>query len=178
MRYALDEEYYLRALRREDLDDSYLSWFEDELVCRFNRHGAFPMSSDDVRAFGESLDAKDQLVWGIFSVTEGLVGNVSVYTHSWIDRVAELSLIIGVSEHWGRSVGTKACEAALRHGFLKMNLNRFFLGVASRNSAMVRLAYRLGFQLEGRLREHRSIDGLPDDTLMFGLLRSEFKPSG
>lgn len=178
MRYVLDEEYHLRSLRREDLDQSYLNWFEDELVCRFNRHGTFPMSSEDVRAFGDSLSTKERVVWGIFSITEGLVGNVGVYTHSWVDRVAELSLIIGVPDHWGKGVGTKACEAALRHGFIKMNLNRFFLGVASKNSGMVRLAENLGFQLEGRLRDHRYIDGVPDDTLMFGLLRSEFISSG
>ena len=41
MIYDLKNGYYVRNLLKKDLDGPYMSWFEDQDVCKFNSHGKF-----------------------------------------------------------------------------------------------------------------------------------------
>ena len=44
---------------------------------------------------------------------------------AFIDRTAELALIIGDQKHWGKGVGTMAASQILEHGFNKLGLRRY-----------------------------------------------------
>ena len=63
----------------------------------------------------------------------------------------------------------------MRWGFREQNLNRIFLRVFEDNPAAIRCYEKVGFRLEGRLRQDRYQDGRYLDTLVMGLLRDEFE---
>jgi ribosomal-protein-alanine N-acetyltransferase len=70
----------------------------------------------------------------------------------------------------------EAVAPVIRYGFEQMQLNRIEAFIGSANEASQRLVKALGFREEGLLRKHYIKDGIAEDSLVFGLLRSEYQP--
>lgn len=174
MIYRLSDDYFVRAFRELDLDGPYRSWFEDQDVCRFNSHGKLFRNEQYFRAFWESLNRDDRMVWAICHRDDGHIGNISLQAISAINRNAEFAIIVGDRRHWGRGVGRLAGLQLLRHGFDKLNLERVYCGAAATNAGMCALARTLGMREEGRRRAHLWLDGAWVDVVEFGVLRDEF----
>lgn len=92
------------------------------------------------------------------------------------DRRAELGYWVGVP-HWGRGFATEGAVAALRFAFGPLGLNRVFATALTRNPASARVMQKAGLRYEGTLREHIVKDGVPEDLVMYGLVRAEY-PAG
>lgn len=75
---------------------------------------------------------------------------------------------------WGNGYATEAAHARLRWAFGAFDLNRIQSEVDTRNAASARVLEKLGFRLEGTLREDCIIDGVVSDSWVYGLLRSEW----
>lgn len=175
MIYQLDPSYYVRPLRQEDLDGPYPSWFEDQEVCQYNRHGKFPKNQSYFRTYIDDSNREDRIVWAICHGEDGHIGNIALEGLSLINRSGEFAIIMGDRRHWGRGVATMAGRTLLRHGFLKLNLHRIVCGTAATNMGMRSLALALGMQQEGVRRESLFLEGAWVDMVEFGILRSEYK---
>ena len=175
MIYELPENYFVRGLRSSDLNESYLSWFENQEVSKFNSHGKFFKNLEALQDFYNSQSSEDKVVWAICHQLDGHVGNVSLQGMSFINRNAEFAILIGNPEHWGKSVGLNASKVLLRHGFEKLNLERVYCGTSASNIAMQKLALQLGMVEEGRRRKHLYLNGQWEDVIEYGVLRHEFK---
>lgn len=90
---------------------------------------------------------------------------------------AEMGYEMG-KEYWGRGLMAEALQAILRHGYEVMNLNRVEAFVNVGNSRSVRVLERLGFKLDGTLREYEYARGRFVDQHCFSLLRGDFVGSG
>lgn len=93
-------------------------------------------------------------------------------------RSAELSLLIGEPERWGRGLGTDALRTLLEACFGGWNLHRVWLRSEAGNARAHRLYARCGFRREGTLREAAFLDGRFEDVLVFGLLAGEWGEAG
>jgi len=175
MIYQLADGYYVRGLRESDLEGSYLSWFEDQEVCKYNSHGKFVKNVDWFRAFYADLNLEDRVVWAICHEDDGHIGNVSLQSISFINRNAEFAILIGNPKHWRKSVGLDASLTLLHHGFDKLNLERVYCGTAGSNVGMQNLAKRMGMVEEGRRRKHLFLNGQWEEMVEYGVLRDEFK---
>lgn len=62
----------------------------------------------------------------------------------------------------------------LAYAFETLNLNRVELGVHDFNTRAIRAYERAGFVREGVRRQHAFIDGRYIDSLVYGILASEY----
>ena len=76
---------------------------------------------------------------------------------------------------WGQGYATEAARALLEWAFEALPLNRVQAEADTRNPASARVLEKLGFRLEGTLREDCIVDGDVSDTHVFGLLRREWQ---
>jgi ribosomal-protein-alanine N-acetyltransferase len=90
------------------------------------------------------------------------------------DRRAELGYWIGVP-HWGRGFATEGARAALGFAFGLLGLNRVFAEALTRNPASARVMQKAGLRYEGTLRQHIVKDGVPEDVVLYGLVRADFR---
>ena len=74
-----------------------------------------------------------------------------------------------------RGIVTNACAAVLRHAFGHLDIHRVELRCATDNVGSIRVAERLGFAREGRLRQVARLGGSLVDEYVYGLLRSEVR---
>ncbi len=77
-------------------------------------------------------------------------------------------------EHTGKGLATHACEALLSYAFNSLKLNRVVIRCPVDHERSARLAERLGFTREGRLRANRWLNGAPVDDYIYGLLADEW----
>lgn len=135
-----------------------------------------PMAERDLEDWLEwHRKRTDEVLWAIVSTSTGrCLGHVGLYKIDPIARAADLGIMIGAKEAWGKGIGRAAVLHSIRYGFQAMNLNRISLTVLATNERAVRLYTRIGFALEGTLRQAQYRDGAYVDVLAMGLLRQEF----
>ncbi|RKW71546.1 GNAT family N-acetyltransferase [Galactobacter caseinivorans] len=75
---------------------------------------------------------------------------------------------------WGRGHATEAARALLGWAFATLDLNRVQSEADTRNAASARVLEKLGFVLEGTLREDCIVNGDVSDSWVYGLLRREW----
>jgi [ribosomal protein S5]-alanine N-acetyltransferase len=77
---------------------------------------------------------------------------------------------------WGQGYATEAAAALLEWAFDTLDLNRVQAEADTRNRASGRVLEKLGFVLEGTLREDCVVNGDVSDSWVYGLLRREWHP--
>ena len=163
----------IRPFIKKDLNKDYLKWMHSSIVTRLNSHGNFPIYKNDIRDFINSIISKARIVWSIF-YKKKYIGNASLQAFNWIDRNAEVAILIGDKKSWGKNIGEIVIDMLFHHGFNKLNLHKIYLGTAESNIGMIRIAEKLGMQLEGRLRNHVYLNGSYYDILRYGILKGEY----
>ena len=108
--------------------------------------------------------------------SDRMIGRVSWY---WRERETDWrSLGIDVYDPacWRRGIGHEALGLWTDYLFdVAPELRRLDLATWSGNTAMIRLAEKLGFVEEARFRKARVVKGEEHDSLGFGVLREEWK---
>jgi RimJ/RimL family protein N-acetyltransferase len=102
------------------------------------------------------------------------VGNVVLDQRDAHLDSARLSVYIGPRESRGSGVGVTGMYLTLRDAFVERGLHKVWLTVHSRNSRAICAYARLGFEVEGVLREGFLLAGERLSALYMGLLRDDF----
>ena len=183
----LDRALYLQGervrLRPLQIDDAaaFQSWINDPEVQRLagGRGWQFslPAQEDYVRA--RLANDREHGVALTIEVTdiEGaprLIGNLELRRLEAVERRGEIGIMTGDREFWSRGYGEDAMRTICRYGFHDLDLHRLELNVAAFNTRALRCYEKVGFTIEGRLRDHRYVAGRYYDTLLMGLLREDF----
>lgn len=167
----------LRPLEREDLNARYLSWLNDPEVTRYMETGTFPTTARDLEKFYDDVTVfRNQVILAVADKKSGQhIGNVKLGPIHWVHHCATFGIMIGDKKFWGRGAGFEATRLMVEYGFNRLNLRRIDLGVFAEHDAAVRCYEKVGFKVEGRMRESLFRDGKYVDRLWMGLLRSEYK---
>lgn len=104
-----------------------------------------------------------------------VVGDVSLANISHMMKFAEIGYKVAES-HQGRGLATAAVKLLVEMVFRETNLRKLMAYVHDRNVASCRVLEKVGFRQEGLLREHYIINGVPENELLFGLLKHEWRP--
>ena len=87
---------------------------------------------------------------------------------------AEIGILIGDKQAWGRGYGKEVMVLLMRYGFEKLKLHRIELGVYAYNTRAIALYKKLGFKLEGKKRDFILWKGKFYDELLMGMLAKEW----
>lgn len=163
----------LRGLRPEDATEDYLGWLNDPEVLRFRGPKAFPSSMEGLKTYLAGVGSRGDLMLAICLRDSGHhIGNIALNSILWVHRSAELSMMIGAKDMWGKGYGKEAIHAVCHHGFHNMGLWRIW--AESPNPAFNAAVRSLGWGHEGTKRQAFLLGGDLVDVECYGLLRSEF----
>jgi ribosomal-protein-alanine N-acetyltransferase len=169
--------YVLREITPSDAD----AWHQILSDQRVNEFTSTPeMSVEEVGAlietFAEGFRAKERIRWAIAEPGGGkMIGDLGYNVFFTRDRRAEVGYGLSPA-YWRRGLMTAALSAVIGYGFSALDLNKIEAGVNTRNERSSGLLRKLGFQLEGTLRDHRNRRGVFGDSHLFGLLGREWQP--
>lgn len=102
-----------------------------------------------------------------------LIGDVSIHPQ-WVDADAWVGIGLGERDYWGRGFGTDAMRLILQYGFVELNLHRISLGLHSYNGRALKSYEKVGFKVEGVMRQDTFREGRRTDGIYMGILRAEW----
>jgi RimJ/RimL family protein N-acetyltransferase len=166
----------LRAFEKEDLD-AVVRWVNTEAVTQYLSDSLiYPISRADEMKWLESIAVTNhrEKVFAIVTTENELIGSVGLHNINWVERKAELGIMIGEPRYWGKGYGSDAVRRILRIAFEKMNINRVYLRVFENNPRAIRVYEKCGFQKEGLLRQDHYSGHSYSNTFLMGLLKEEY----
>jgi hypothetical protein len=169
----------LRAIERDDLGQ-LMEWRNrPDFRRHFREHREIGLESQV--AWFERMTADPRtLMFAITDRADGrLLGASGLCFIDWVSRNCDLSLYIGadglyVDDHYAPD----AARTTIAYGFDELGMNRIWVEIYEFDEAKQKLLADLGFQLEGRHREHHFAESRYHDSLFYGLLASEWRGRG
>ena len=90
------------------------------------------------------------------------------------NRRCNLGISIGETSQWGKGYGRESVLAMVEHCFGSLNMNRIGVEVYAYNDRSLSMFARLGFVTEGRIRQAVWKRGEFADSVIMGLLQTEW----
>jgi RimJ/RimL family protein N-acetyltransferase len=166
----------LRAIEREDLK-ALMDWRNrPEFRRNFREFRELAMANQEAWFQALATDQR-QLMFAVVDRNDGhLLGASGLCYIDWVSRNCDMSLYIGEDNLYIDDVyAPDAARTTLRYGFDELGMHRVWVEIYEYDTVKQRLLESLGFQLDGRHREHHYADGRYHDSLFYGLLASEFR---
>lgn len=162
----------LAPLGESDISRDYLAWLNDAEVLRYRTQKAFPTTMRGLKHWVHELPNCGDLVLAIRLRRGGRhIGNIALNAIQWIHGSAELAIMIGARDVWGRGFASEAIDLVAHHGFEHMGLHRIWS--ESTNPAFNRAVARLGWRKEGHKREAYFLEGKHVDVESWAILKHE-----
>lgn len=121
----------------------------------------------------EKFKNKTAADFGVYYET-ALVGSMGFNEINLIDEWAEIGYWLD-GDYVGKGIMTDCVKAMITYGFNELDLHRIQIRCDSINVRSKAIPERLGFTLEGVVREYyKHEDGTFSDSLIYGLLRNEW----
>ncbi len=175
--FILDDNIQLKALNIENSPAllkrvqenrqylrQWLSWVSDE--------------KKDIEDFiQETIQQRERnlgIQMGIF-FEDNIIGMIGHHQIAWRNKITSLGYWLA-RDFTGKGIMTKACKAIIDYSFNELNLNRIEIGAAVENKASRAIPERLGFKLEGILRQREWLYDHFVDHAQYGLLKEEWRP--
>ncbi|MDQ0221530.1 GNAT family N-acetyltransferase [Streptococcus moroccensis] len=168
---------YLRPLIPEDAPAMFAYGRLPEVA----KLGGFPVNQSLVEV--QTMIANDQTKSGndlklrIYAIldkaTKQMIGTIN-----FNQKVAPGVLAMGYVLHpdyWGQGLMPEAGQAMLKLGFEHFACHKIELIAFDYNTQSQKVAKKLGFTQEGRLRQRKAVDMVYRDAFIFGLLAEEWR---
>jgi len=172
--FSIGSKVYLRPL---DLADAptLTAWLNDPEVTRYLLlHRPLMLLAEE--AFLRKLSESERdIVLGIVArEPEQFIGVTGLHQLDARNRHVQFGITVGEKSAWGKGYGTEATRLMVRYAFDTLNLNRVCLHVHEYNERAVHVYQKVGFRMEGRLRQETFRDGRYWDTFVMAVLREEW----
>jgi RimJ/RimL family protein N-acetyltransferase len=166
----------LRTTQKDDVEH-WVRWFNDIEVQKYLSHYVLygVTREDEEECYNSLRKSPNNKTYTITTLEGKVIGMIGLRSITWEWRNAEVVIIIGEKDEWGKGYGTDAMRVLVKFAFERMNLHRIYLHVSGLNQGGVKCYENVGFKKEGVLRESRFLDGKYHDTVVMGILRGELK---
>lgn len=166
----------LRELERKDISEINIWRNQHELIDMLGAPFRFINSDVDVKWYEDYMESRGNTVrCAIVAENDKILGLISLTNIDFINRSAQLHIMIGLEENQNKGLGTFALSEMLAHAFYNMNLERVELTVLESNKRARHMYEKAGFVLEGRKRNALYKNGEFVDMMMYSILKNENK---
>ncbi len=170
--------YKLRELEREDIK-KINKWRNDpELIACLGAPYRFINEDVDSDWYEKYMHSRNNSVRCVIVNSENdeeILGLISLLDINYINRSAELHIMIGVAQNRGKGIGTFAVKSMVDHAFNNLNLRRIELGVLENNIPAIKLYEKTGFVKEGIKRKSNYKNGEYISLIIMALLKEEWE---
>jgi len=138
-------------------------WINDPEINKWLLIGIFPTYLFQEEEWFKGLGNKENIVFAIVTKEEKHIGNVGLHKIDYLSKTAELGIIIGKKQEWGKGVATEAEKLMIDYGFNSLNLQKIYASIFADNIGSQKAAQKNGARLEGTLKKHVYKNGKYND---------------
>jgi len=170
------QKIYLRILSGEDSLSSYIRWMNDEEVMRFTESKGRKYSIQDLKEYIRAMSDSKNKLFGIFlRENDRHIGNIKIGNIHPIHKRADIGLIIGEKDLWGKGLGQEAIALVTEHAFSVLKLKTVYAGVLSNNVGSYKAFLKAGFQKAGIFKNSFFYEGHFVDGIVVEKVNEDYK---
>jgi RimJ/RimL family protein N-acetyltransferase len=170
----------LRELEPGDVSERYAAWMNDVEVTRYLETEAGDHSVASLRAYVEQVEADPTS--HLFAIRERAgdrhIGNIKIGPVEAIHGRADIGLVIGERDTWGRGHATEAIALVSAWAFAELGVHKLTAGAYEPNVGSILAFERAGFHVEARRRGHAVVDGHRIDAVLLARFHDGSPSSG
>jgi len=170
------EKAFLRPYDEEHDAPLIFQWFNDPEVTYFMFTGQRPQTIEQIKELMKKdiHSEHNEIFISRDNKTGEAIGLVGLYEIHQTARKAEMRIITGNKEFWGKGYGTEITELINFYGFDRVNLNRIYLGITHENKGGIRAYEKAGYKHEGVLKEDIYRNSRYYDSVRMAILRDDY----
>lgn len=174
---AHGEQITLRLLRPDDVTPAYVAWMNDPAINQYLESRWTVQTLASVREFVAAMwDSPTDYLFGMFwQANQRHVGNIKLGHVHPRHGVAEVGLVVGDPQVWGKGIGTEAIRLATAYGFEQLRLNKLTAGAYEPNQGSRKAFLKAGYREVGWYHRHRRCD---DGRYVDEVLLERLNPAG
>ena len=163
----------VRNLTNLDITHQYCSWLNDKEI---NQYLESRFTEWNIQYLLDYYNQKNEteLMLAIIDDDTGThIGNIKV---SGIDKNhhrAEIGIIIGDKNFWGKGIATTAIGIVADYCFNTLNFHKLTAGAYAENLASINAFMNNGFIIEGKRKEHVLTPSGWSDVVLLGKIKSQ-----
>ena len=172
--FITGKQIYLREVRLNDANDNYYSWMNNPEITKYTESRFYPASKEALEEYvKEKQKDKDSIFLAIiYKENQKHIGNIKLGPINWIHRLADIGIIIGEKDYWGKGCATEAIRLISNYAFDTINLHKLTAGCYKDNAASGKAFEKAGFIKEAVKKAHFFYSGEYQDILQYGLINS------
>jgi RimJ/RimL family protein N-acetyltransferase len=166
----------LRSLTEQDMALK-VKWYNDPAVRKTLVVDEVFDLDRTVAWFHTLADRNDRADFCVESLTGIPIGITGLIDIDRKNKTAQCYCVIGEKAFWGQGLGTEIHSVLFQWAFETLGIEKIWAHIRTNNPAIFRVVEKLGFKIEGTLRQDKIVDGRRIDLYHIGLLRDEFVPA-
>ena len=168
---TLKTENYL--IKPFDKDDSLL-WQEWDIDSDVQKYMPEPKNEpedilEQYKYIEECEEGEEGYYWSVESNTGNTIGTVGLFEIDQYHKTAEVGIVIGDKEFWGKGVATEIMKEIVNFGFVNLNIEYISAEIEEGNIGMQKVFIKCGFVQDGLFKGARVKEGKRVDVLHFSI---------
>lgn len=163
-RHSDEEAVYRKVTANFEHLREYMHWMTPDYSLRSARE----FIARSLKAVAD----RTALTYGVFR-GDAFLGSIGFVNFDWAARKTEIGYWISAEEQ-GRGIVTLCVRKLIGYAFVELALKRIAIRCAASNARSRAVAERLGFVMEGVLRQSEIRHGVLHDFVIYGMLREEW----
>lgn len=164
----------LRKIMLEDANEKYLRWMRDEQVNQFLESRFQSWSIKKIANYIEKISqSPDSIMLAIIAKKTGEhIGNIKIGPISQAHKFAELGIIIGAKNYWGKGLATETIKKVTEYCFKSLGLHKVTAGAYINNLGSISAFKKSGFKIEGIRKKQFLYKNRFVDAVLLGKVKS------
>ena len=164
---------YLRKVELSDVNQVYVDWLNDPKVNQYLETRYELQTMDSVRKYVEKMVVKENELFFAICLIENdkHIGNIKLGPINSEHKFAEISLLIGDKNEWGKGIATEAIYTLTNYSFDILKLHKLTAGCYGNNVGSVKAFEKVGFIIEGYWKDHYLCNGEYVDRICLAILK-------
>jgi len=171
------EKIYLRPLKEDDINETYVSWFNDPDVVKYlevGREGPFTREKG-LDYFKEGIEKKSHFIYAVcLKENNQQIGTVKIGPLNNFHKNSDLVVIIGDKSQWGKGYAPDALSLGLKLAFEKYEMRKIYGGIYSGNLGSLKAYTKAGYTIEATQKDHALIDGKIQDLIRIAYFNPKY----
>lgn len=171
-----EKRVYLRALEPEDYKTSILWRNDDEINSMLGGMKRFVSKVYEAKWVDDAIFHSHDVRLAVCLKENNLyIGNVYMTDIDERNQSCVSHVLIGDKRYWGRGIAAEAYRLALEYMFNERNIYRVMAIVLENNKSSLRMHQKVGYQIEGLMRNSIYKNGVWQNQYILSILKDEYK---
>ncbi|MFC1590916.1 GNAT family N-acetyltransferase [Thermodesulfobacteriota bacterium] len=169
------ERLCLRPVVPDDANEAYCRWMNDPAVNQYLESRFSTHTLETLREYVEGRlgDADSPFFAIVLKEGDRHIGNIKLGPIDRTHRFADVGIIIGEQDCWGKGYAAEAIGLIVKYAFETLDLHKLTAGFYAPHVQSMQAFLKAGFVQEGVRKSHCYCDGRYVDDILVGLVRPE-----